>query len=694
VHICEPDNPLGYAHVQLPYGTLYEFDVPYDLEYYNVDNGQEGEMSMIDRNAYLSFLTEGTYELTVFLDGYCKYEAEFVVFAKTQIELEAEVKGVNCEGVGEILFGASSLGLGLDVMWSDGYSSLNREVYSPGIYCVEVRPSGDEYCAVSECFEVGYDEDYLEVEIVEFTNLAYCSERIHCNAAIEVRAIGNSTYRYEWYHGVDGRRINNLCPGEYSVLISGSDGCFRTLDFTVCCCAADASTEGKVPICSNISDGDALSISGRADSPNRRIGASPIGGSGSYVCTWTGPEGNIISSNCGSIENIEKLGTYCLSVDDGCSTVKRCFEIVDCESYSFELNFIITNTCRDLNFGSIEIIPDRKHRAVRYDWEHDDQSRVASELAEGEFCVRITDHTGCAVRRCYTVGLNSLSELDVTSPCGTQLSCNDVPVDFIPYDGELECEYNDPFDCRVYNCICPLTGGVSLSGSSPYLEEDVFNRQNCVLEAICPSGQVVITDYGRRIDTLVLIELPPRPGCIKCFKCYRLDVCKIGSTIWHTYSMTESGDCKREELSSDDEYNFDFGKLPWPTAMDLLSSAIPLSEEFVSLNQLYDIANFEDLWRVSSTQHSEDPDSKGSDGVTKLQYIASPNPVSERLVISTNDQSVDMVRVLDAYGQVLSEIDGLSSRNVIDCASYSSGIYFVCFLSNGHIIKTRKIFKT
>ncbi|MBP7699185.1 MAG: T9SS type A sorting domain-containing protein [Saprospiraceae bacterium] len=90
----------------------------------------------------------------------------------------------------------------------------------------------------------------------------------------------------------------------------------------------------------------------------------------------------------------------------------------------------------------------------------------------------------------------------------------------INYD--INCAYDDPNDCRVYNCYCSLNGLLTSTTFTPYVDEYV-DLVNCRLIGICQNGEHQIESTGT-FQTEYHGEIIDNTCCASCFEVYGCNI--------------------------------------------------------------------------------------------------------------------------------------------------------------------------
>ena len=357
-----------------------------------------------------------------------------------------------------------------------------------------------------------------EPDIINSTNQETCDGSL----SIEVEAGGND-YTVSWSgpgnFSSNSENIGGLCGGTYTVTVTYK-GCTITETYDICCCTLT----GGIPqdpdfpyvLCSENNSTAPIEIYDYDITPTTSAkatdGAIDIhitggisndpkdtdsGGTGSgsidtgtdnnedelyYI--WSGPNG--FTSNEQDISGIG-IGVYCVTITDGCSTETKCFELVDCSQRDIVIDAQVTNTCKGYEYGSIFVSVSGGAAPYKYRWDNGYKSESLTFIGVGTYCLKVIDINGCFSEKCFTISAIPLIPVESTDTCGIDWQCNEISIIELFEEYNVDCSYDDPDDCRVYNCYCSLTGLKVFSKSEfhSYIAEDK-NFDNCIWKVQCP----------------------------------------------------------------------------------------------------------------------------------------------------------------------------------------------------------------
>ena len=253
--------------------------------------------------------------------------------------------------------------------------------------------------------------------------------------------IGTPPYSYYWSNGETSEDLENVPSGEYSVIVTDSNGCVDTISTIVP--EYESITFSQSPSCPGGNDGWAY-MSSTGCSCN------------SSNCQFTWAIGDsIIAQGDGStaLETYKYLynlsaGTYTSTIThpDGCILQE---EIIVPEANPLISDFSIMNDCDNSEQGSIEITPINSEISVI--WENGSTNFLLENLSAGNYSAIVSD-TICSDTLFFEVPLLLLDE------CG---NCDEDPSNdcILGCTDELACNYDDTAtdddgSCTYLDGIC------------------------------------------------------------------------------------------------------------------------------------------------------------------------------------------------------------------------------------------------
>ncbi len=453
-----------------PYDIVWErltSIVPLITEVVKVSNGVSGEDGQED----LDNARDGSYRVMV-TDAMCD-----PVFSSTILNCEC---GEDCEVTGEITnancgeLGAINVEFICDgnmvpiqtYNWDDGSQSGTRENLMPGDYCVTI--TDEDGCESDQCFTVEEGgEENVTVSLLEIKNVSFCNVDEECgevgcenDGAISISVNTTMDYTIEWI-GPNGlqsneEEIENLGVGLHIVDISFPDfpTCNLRKVYHISVCTeqfhvgideCDVSIAGMIVNLDNkINVSNSMPCSGAID-----ISVDELGEPVSHFFSWEGPNG--FTSNSEDIAGLCE-GNYCVSINNGCSEEEDCFNIVNCDNAEIRIEGEVTNTCPNVNFGSIDIFVEGLQE-FSYLWSNGETTQNLEELAIGNYTLTVTDEDGCReVAEFVVTSENNIEPSRRPDECTIYYSCNGMPA-FQQNVEVSSCEYLEE-DCVYEVCRC------------------------------------------------------------------------------------------------------------------------------------------------------------------------------------------------------------------------------------------------
>ena len=263
-------------------------------------------------------------------------------------------------------------------LWSNGETMMDLSNIDPGTYTVSV--TFGVTCTTEETFVVP------NLTVAPILSLPIGGFGIdHCEVGNGTAAVfaqgGVPAYTYEWSNGSTDLQVFNLVFGEYTVTVTGANGCSSTLSGMV--------PAGDLPVV----------IDGWVVTPNTTC----IGSNGSISITygpagiWT-PTATFLWTNGATTQNVSNLssGTYFV-------TVTRLGTCTDVEGFYIEDEPVLpalsfTNTAASCGFsnGAVNLTTLQGGIApFSYLWSNGATTQDLANVPGGSYDVTITSANGC-----------------------------------------------------------------------------------------------------------------------------------------------------------------------------------------------------------------------------------------------------------------------------------------------------------
>lgn len=209
------------------------------------------------------------------------------------------------------------------------------------------------------------------------------------------------------------------------------------------------------------------------------------------------------------------MGTYCLTVTDGCIEKSECYTLVDCSSTNFEINGKVSNTCKDYDIGQIELNVSGGQPPYSFRWSDYTHSQNLTGLSTGMYCVTVTDNNGCRLEDCFTVGNGDFVE--ERDGCIFYRYCDGelvgIPEDIGSYGvvDPSDCNYvlfyckdnyylgrkhygthedYDDLDCAYYSVYSNYDNSICDRQTRRAPIDYYFDCNTCTITSYCGNGQV------------------------------------------------------------------------------------------------------------------------------------------------------------------------------------------------------------
>ncbi len=320
-------------------------------------------------------LAAGVYHVTVTDSNGCSNVAPVTVEEPTTIV-------VISNSANEICFGDSngsasvttSGGTGQKTYtWSNGGNSSSINNLTAGTYTVTA--TDENGCTSVASINVSLTNPQI--------NISGSSTSIACfggndgTATVNV-ASGNGPFSYSWSNGATSATANGLTAGNYTVTVTGADGCTATTTVTV-------SQPAQLTITTN--NPNTTNIICHGDN-NGAIMVTTSGGTGTITYLWnTGATTQMISNL--------SAGTYSVTATDanGC-TVTTTHTITEPAVLTATGSGTDVTTVGGTN-GTATVTPVGGTGPYTYLWSNGATTQTISNLSAGTYTVTVTDANGC-----------------------------------------------------------------------------------------------------------------------------------------------------------------------------------------------------------------------------------------------------------------------------------------------------------
>jgi len=308
--------------------------------------------------------------------------------------------------------------------WNNNVNGSSINSLCPGNFTVTVTDSNG--CQKTAVAAIAADSMVnpcmnLNLTVTHVNSLS----NISCNGSASGIANGGTVpYFYHWNTNANTSSLNGLCPGNYTLTVTDTNGCQKTAVATI---AADTTV---VNPCANMTVALNKTNSVTNQTCNGSATATANGGHFPYMYHWN------TNASTSSISNLCP-GNYTVTVTDSGGCQKTAVAAITADttiSPCANLNLTVTHVNSTLNVvcnGSASVTANGGTFPYSYHWSNNVTGSSVSSLCIGNFTVTVTDSIGCQKTAVTTIAADSTvincANLNVTFThvnSTTNLSCN------------------------------------------------------------------------------------------------------------------------------------------------------------------------------------------------------------------------------------------------------------------------------
>ncbi len=359
--------------------TLFGGTSPYT---YNWSNGSLADSA--------TGLVAGNYTLSVIDSNNCSIDTSFVITQPDSIFISGNLQHITCKGAstGSISLTVSGGNYPYSYLWNTGDTTANLSQLSAGVYSVTVTDRKN--CSKNTSFTLTEPATFPTVNTISVTDVSCFGGN---NGNITVNASGGSgnlSYQYFDQNGFllsfNGNTASNLNAGNYTIIISDSNGCSTDTNIVI--------SEPNTPLSFTYSKNNVNCYGDATGS----ITVYPAGGTSPYTYTW----------NTGATtQNLSNLiaGTYTLTLTDANNcTFTDSIIITQPENPLSVSDTIISNVlCYGQNTGFINTTVSGGTLPYQIAWNTGETTRDIDSLTAGNYTITITDSLNCILSETYTI---------------------------------------------------------------------------------------------------------------------------------------------------------------------------------------------------------------------------------------------------------------------------------------------------
>ena len=257
-------------------------------------------------------------------------------------------------------------------LWSTGETGVSIFADTQGVYCVDMTDAVG--CVVSSCYYFGGTIDSCGVYIYADTSYGYDSLFLYAEAN------GAGPFTYNWSTGSTAGAIPVYTSGTYCVTITAVNGC----EASAC-----------------------YSFQNNPDSCTASIGVLGASNGGEDLCAYSsgpGPYTYLWSTGETSfIINVTEPGLYCVTVVDswGCAA-ETCYYYEGAGNGGDSCSVFIYPDTSISGADTLVLVAEAWGTPpFSYQWNTGSTSKITFVGGAGEYCVTVTDATGCVAVACY-----------------------------------------------------------------------------------------------------------------------------------------------------------------------------------------------------------------------------------------------------------------------------------------------------
>lgn len=281
-------------------------------------------------------------------------------------------------------------------LWSNGETTEDISGLSGGSYTVTVSAGGT--CTSEANFNVG--STTADPVLAQTVTAAVCGES---NGAINLNVSGGvAPFNFVWSNAATSEDIANLAPGNYSVEVTGANGCAITANYTVPNNNIVLSVNGTTAAntsCDNANGGINISV-------------TPAG---TYNYLW---------SNAATTEDISGLapGNYSVTVTQGLTCSAEASFNVGNNTNAPNFSQNITPASCGENNGSINLTTTGGTMPYTFLWSNGAITEDISQVTGGSYTVTVTGADGCSNTATYNVP-DDLLPINITGSPSQNTAC-------------------------------------------------------------------------------------------------------------------------------------------------------------------------------------------------------------------------------------------------------------------------------
>lgn len=359
-------------------------------------------------NATVQGLSTGNYTVTITDAAGCQQTKTFTVSTQVQIAVDVVKRQPDCNSAnGSIDLTASGGTAPYHYEWSDGFTGEDRTNLSAGFY--EVTVSDGAGCSTQTVINLA------EINTLKLTaTVTPASCQNDATGAIDLSVSGGTApYSYAWSNGQTTEDLSALPSGSYTVTVTDSNGCTRTIRVVVPKQTFLVPSLVTQPLCAGDGTTGTITL------------YEPTGGTSPYQYVWsTGDTGKVLSGLA--------PGTYSVTITDATGCSRELFFVITAPQ-PLVANAEVTSQQCSGGGSRVDLKVSGGTAPYSFNWSTGAVSEDLQSVAPGVYQVKITDANGCTLTHEVMVeGASSLTCLiepvETMPACGSQNNMLQTPV--------------------------------------------------------------------------------------------------------------------------------------------------------------------------------------------------------------------------------------------------------------------------
>lgn len=319
-------------------------------------------------------LSAGAYSVEITDANNCVFNFTGINVSEptTNITVAPAVNDISCFGAddGSVNLNAAGGTGPITFLWSNGATTEDLSNLPPGNYSVTL--TDENGCLFIDNIQIN---EPSELAITLSATDVLCNGA--GNGAINLVVVGGTgPYTYSWSNGATSEDLENLLPGNYSVLVSDANDCSVNAEITI----------SEPPVLELSVVGSNVNCNGGDDGS---VNLTASGGIAPYSYSW---------SNGSTTQDLNDIpaGYYSVNVTDA----NGCIQTIDVNitepDTDISASYVVTDVlCKGESTGGVELSVSGGTAPYTYLWDFGATTKNVDQLPAGVYSVTITDANSC-----------------------------------------------------------------------------------------------------------------------------------------------------------------------------------------------------------------------------------------------------------------------------------------------------------